>query len=114
LDELASLRREPGTVSEEPLISADPHSNKDVYRHMRPLLRYDASTKASLPFNSTPTFPRRDFDCGYLLSLCFHCLLETLWLPTTPRQHGNGRSVLAQPGISMLIQTLNLCDLVSH
>src|SRR3979411_669487 len=28
--ELASLRREPGTVSAKPLISADHHSNKDV------------------------------------------------------------------------------------
>jgi len=47
-------------------------------------------------FNSTPTFPRRDFDGGCLLSLCFYDLLETPWLPTTPRPYGNGPLVLAQ------------------
>ena len=96
LGALASLRREPGTISGEPLISPDPHSSKDSYRHTRPLLHNDASTKASQLFNSTPTFPRRDFDCGCLLSLCFYDLLETPWLPTTPRPYGNGPLVLAQ------------------
>ena len=69
LGELASLRREPGTISGEPLISPDPHSSKDSHRHTRPLWHHDASTKASQMFNATPTFPRRDFDCGCLLSL---------------------------------------------
>src|SRR4030095_9202346 len=32
LGELASLRREPGTISGEPLISPDPHSSKDSQR----------------------------------------------------------------------------------
>ena len=95
LGELASLRREPGTVSGEPLTSPDPHSNKDSHCHIRPLLHNDASTKASRMFNSTPTFPRREFDCGCLLSFCFYGLLETPWLPTTPRPYGNRRSVLA-------------------
>ena len=96
LGELASRRREPGTISGEPLISPDPHSSKDSHRHTRPLLHNDASTKASQMFNSTPTFPRRDFDCGCLLSLCFYDLLATPWLPTTPRPYGNGPLVLAQ------------------
>jgi hypothetical protein len=113
--ELASLRREPGTLSREPLISPDPHSDEDSHRHTRPLLHYDASTKASQLFNSTPTFPRRDFDCGCLLSLCFYDLLETPWLPTTPRSYGNGPLVLAQSdSTSFQSQTLDLCDLVSH
>jgi hypothetical protein len=115
LGELASLRREPGTISREPLISPDPHSNKDSHRHTRPLLHNDASTKASQMFNSTPTFPRRDFDCGCLLSLCFYDLLETPWLPTTPRPYGNGPLVLAQSdSTSFQRQTLDLCDFVSH
>src|SRR5215471_18427217 len=61
LGELASLRREPDTLSREPLISPDPHSKKDSHCHTRPLMHNDASTKASQMFNSTPTFPRRDF-----------------------------------------------------
>src|SRR5262245_60840536 len=66
-------------------------------------------------FNSTPTFLRRDFDCGCLLSLCFYDLLETPGLPTTPRPYGNGPLVLAQSdSISFQSQTLDLCDLVSH
>ena len=65
---------------------------------MRPLLRYDASTKASLAFNSIPTFPRIDFGCGCLLSFCFYSLLETPQLPATPRPYGNRRSVLAWSG----------------
>ena len=115
LGELASLRREPGTVSAEPLTSADLHSSKDVSRHIRPLLHYDASTKASLVFNSTPTFPRIDFGCGCLLSFCVYGLLETPRLPTTPRPYGNRRSVLAWSDFtSFQRQTLDLCDLVSH
>jgi hypothetical protein len=78
-------------------------------------LDYDASTKASLAFNSIPTFPSIDFGCGYLLSFCVYCLLKTPQLPVTPRQYGNRRSVLAwSEVISFLIQTLDLCDLVSH
>jgi hypothetical protein len=65
---------------------------------MRPLNHYDASTKASLVFNSTPTFPGIDFGCGCLLSFCVYGLLETPWLPMTPRPYGNRRSVLAWPG----------------
>jgi hypothetical protein len=69
---------------------------------MRPLLHYDASTKASLAFNSLPTFPRIDFGCGCLLSFCFYGLLETPQLLTTPRPYGNGLSVLAQSEIRHL------------
>jgi len=85
LGELASLRREPGTVSAQPFTWADLRSSKDPHHHICPLLHNDASTKASRMFNSTPTFPRREFDCGCLLSFCFYGLLETPWLPTTPR-----------------------------
>jgi hypothetical protein len=53
-------------------------------------------------FNSVPTFPRIDFGCGCLLSFCFYCLLETPRLLTTPRQYGNGLSVLAQSEIRHL------------
>ena len=82
---------------------------------MRPLLRYDASTEASHAFNSCPTSPRIDFGGGYLLSLCIYCLLETQRLLVTPRQYGDGFSVLTQSGIaSFHVVTLNLCDLVSH
>ena len=115
LGELASLRREPDTVSAEPLTSTDLHSNKDSYCHTCPLLHNDASIKASRMFNSTPTFPRREFDCGCLLSFCFYSLLETPWLPTTPRPSGNGHLVLAHSdSTSFQSQTLHLCDLVSH
>src|SRR5499426_4627331 len=69
---------------------------------MRPLLHYDASTKASLAFNSTPTFPGIDFRCGSLLSFCVYGLLETPQLPATPRPYGNGLSVLAQSEIRHL------------
>jgi hypothetical protein len=65
---------------------------------MRPLLRYDASIKASRMFNSVPTFPGIDFGCGCLLSFCVYGLLETPRLPTTPRPYGNRRSVLAWSG----------------
>ena len=113
--ELASLRREPGTVSAEPLTSADLHSSKDVSATFVPFMHYDASTKASRLFNSTPTFPGIDFGCGCLLSFCVYGLLETPRLPATPRPYGNRRSVLAQSGLtSFQIQTLDLCDLVSH
>ena len=82
---------------------------------MRPLLRYDASTEASRAFNSCPTSPSIDFGGGYLLSLCIYCLLETQRLLVTPRQYGDGFSVLTQSGItSFHIETLDLCDLVSH
>src|SRR5262245_15044031 len=63
---------------------------------MRPLVHDDASAKASLAFNSTPTFPGIDFRCGSLLSFCVDGLLETQQLPATPQQYGNGLSVLAQ------------------
>jgi hypothetical protein len=69
---------------------------------MRPLVRNDASTKASLAFNSIPTFPRIDFGGGCLLSFCFYDLLETQQLPATPRPYGNGLSVLAQSEIRHL------------
>jgi hypothetical protein len=62
---------------------------------MRPLVRNDASTKASLAFNSGPTFPGIEFGCGSLLSFCVYGLLETPQLLATPRPYGNRRSVLA-------------------
>src|SRR5215831_14365157 len=68
---------------------------------MRPHNHYDASIKASRLFNSTPTFPGRDFGCGSLLSFCVYCQLETPQLPAAPRQYGNRPSVLAQPGLTM-------------
>src|SRR5262245_18754112 len=96
--ELASRRREPGTVSARPLTLADPCSIKDVSTPFIPSLRYDASTKASLAFNSTPTFPGIDFGWGSLLSFCVYGLLETPRLLATPRLYGNRRSVLAWSG----------------
>jgi hypothetical protein len=65
---------------------------------MRPLVHDDASTKASLAFNSIPTFPRIEFGGGCLLSCCVYGLLETQQLPATPRPYGNRRSVLAWSG----------------
>jgi hypothetical protein len=65
---------------------------------VRPLLHDGASTKASLTFNSTPTFPGIDFRCGSLLSFCVDGLLETQRLPATTRPYGNRRSVLAWSG----------------
>jgi hypothetical protein len=53
-------------------------------------------------FNSTPTFPGIDFSGGCLLSFCVYGLLETPRLLTTPRQYGNGLSVLAQSEIRHL------------
>jgi hypothetical protein len=100
--ELASLRREPGTVSAEPLKSADLCFNKNVSTTFVPSMHYDASTKASLAFNSTPTSPSIDFSGGCLLSFCIYCLLETQRLPATPRQYGDGLSMLAQSGIISL------------
>jgi hypothetical protein len=67
---------------------------------VRPLLHDDASTKASLAFDSIPTFPRIDFGCGCLLSFCFYDLLETQGLPPAPRPYGNRHSVLAWSGWS--------------
>ena len=61
LGELASLRRELGTVSARPLTPADRRSIKDVSTPFVPSLRYDASIKASQVFNSDPTFPSIDF-----------------------------------------------------
>jgi hypothetical protein len=69
---------------------------------MRPLVRNDASTKASLVFDSTPTFPGIDFGCGSLFSFCVYGLLKTPRLLTTPRQYGNGLLVLAQSAIRHL------------
>ena len=97
--ELASLRRERGTVSAGPLRPADHRSYKDVSVTFVPFMRYDASTKASRVFNSAPTFPRRDFGCDSLLSLCFYDLLKTPRLLTTPRPYGNRRLVLAWSGL---------------
>jgi hypothetical protein len=59
----------------------------------------DASTKASLTFNSAPTFPHINFRCGCLWSFRVYCLLKTQGLPPAPRQYGNGPSVLAQSDI---------------
>jgi hypothetical protein len=95
LGELASLRRELGTVSARPLTPADRRSIKDVSTPFVPSLRYDVSIKASQVFNSCPTFPRIDFGWGSLLSFCLYGLLETPRLLTTPRPYGNRRSVLA-------------------
>ena len=82
---------------------------------MSPLLRYDASTEASRAFNSCLTSPSIDFGRGYLLSFCIYCLLETQRLLVTPRQYGDGLSVLTQSGVtSFHVGTLDLCDLVSH
>src|SRR5262249_41530049 len=117
LGELASLRRERGTVSARPLTPADQSSLKDVSVTCVPLMPYGASTKASQVFNSTPTFPRRDFGCDCLLSLCFYGLLKTPRLLTTPRPYGNRRLVLAWSRLcitSFRVETLDLCDLVSH
>jgi hypothetical protein len=117
LGELASLRREWGTVSARPLTLADHSSLKDVSVTCVPLMHYGASTKASWMFNSAPTFPRIDFGCDSLLSFCFYDLLETPRLLTTPRPYGNRRLVLAWPGLlitSFRVETLDLCDLVSH
>ena len=63
-------------------------------------------------FNSGPTSPSIDFGHGYLLSFCIYCLLETQRLLVTPRQYGDGFSVLTQSGItSFHVETLDLCDL---
>jgi hypothetical protein len=115
--ELASLHRERGTVSTGPLTPVDHGSSKDVSTPFVPSHHYGASTKASRAFNSTPTFPRIDFEWGSLRSFCVYGLLETPRLPATPRPYGNRRSVLAWSTrllTSFLVQTLNLCDLVSH
>lgn len=80
-------------------------------------MHYGASIKASRAFNSTPTFPRIDFRCDSLLSLCFYDLLRTPRLLTTPRPYGNRRLVLAWSELfitSFQVETLDLCDLVSH
>jgi hypothetical protein len=65
---------------------------------VRPRNHYDASSKASRMFNSTPTFPGIDFSCGCLLSFCVDGLLETPRLLATPRPYGTRRSVLAWSG----------------
>jgi len=115
LGELSSLHRELGTVSVGPLIPTDLCSSKDVSAPFVPSMHYGASDKASLAFNSIPTFPSIDFSWGYLLSFCIYGLLETPQLPATPRPYGNRRSVLAwSDTTSFRIQTLDLCDLVSH
>jgi hypothetical protein len=101
-DELASLRRERGTVSAEPLTPADHGSNKDVSTPFVPFLRYDASIKALRVFNSCPTSPGIDFRWGSLLSFCVYGLLETPQLLATPRQYGDGRLVLAQSALISL------------
>jgi hypothetical protein len=92
--ELASRRREPGTIPAcsltmlafTPGRTSQPHASHS---------HYDASTKASLAFNSTPTFPGIDFRYGSLLSFCVYGLLETPRLLATPRPYGNRRLVLA-------------------
>jgi hypothetical protein len=115
--ELASLRRELGTLSAGPLKPADHRSIKDVSTPFVPSLRYDASIKASRAFNSVPTFPSIDFGWGSLLSFCVYGLLKTSRLLTTPRPYGNRRLVLAWSDLlltSFRVETLDLCDLVSH
>jgi hypothetical protein len=98
LDELASRRRERGTVATEPLTPVDHGSSTDVSTPFVPSHHDGASTKASQMFNSVPTFPRIDFEWGSLLSFCVYGLLETSQLPATPRPYGNRRSVLAWSG----------------
>jgi hypothetical protein len=98
LGELAALRRERGTISTGPLTPVDQSSSKDVSTPFVPSLRYDASTKASHAFNSTPTFPGIEFGWGSLRSFCVYGLLETQGLPPAPRPYGNRRSVLAWSG----------------
>src|SRR6266498_3899380 len=71
LGELASRRRERGTVSADPLTPADHDSLKDVSTTFVPSLRYDASIEASRMFNSIPAFPSIDFGWGSLLSFLF-------------------------------------------
>ena len=115
--ELASLRRERGTVSARPLILADHSSLKDGSVTCVPLMRYDASSKASQVFNSIPTFPGIDFRWGSLLSFCVYGPLKTPRLLTTPRPYGNRRLVLAWSRFfftSFRVETRDLCDLVSH
>jgi hypothetical protein len=77
LGELASLRRERGTISTGPLTPVDQSSSKDVSVTFVPLMHYGASIKASRVFNSIPTFPRIDFGRDSLLSFCFYGLLKT-------------------------------------
>jgi hypothetical protein len=77
LGELASLRRERGTISTGPLTPVDQSSSKDVSVTFVPLMHYGASIKASRVFNSTPTFPGIDFGRDSLLSFCFYGLLKT-------------------------------------
>ena len=60
LGELASRRRERGTVSADQLTSADHAPSQDVSTPFVPSLRYDASIEASRVFNSIPAFPRID------------------------------------------------------
>ena len=95
LGELASLRREQGTVLARPLTLTNQSSLKDVSVTFVPLTHYGVSTQASRVFNSVPTFPRIDFGCDCLLSFCFYGLLKTPRLLTTPRPYGNRRLVLA-------------------
>jgi hypothetical protein len=101
-DELASRRREQGTVSADPLTSADHRSIKDVSTPFVPSLRYDASIKALRVFNSSPTSPGIDFRWGSLLSFCVYCLLEPPRLLAMPRQSGDGHLMLAQSAIISL------------
>jgi hypothetical protein len=99
LGELASRRRERGTVSASALTLADHGSSKDVATPFVPSHHDGASTKASRRFNSVPTFPGIDFGWGSLLSFGGYGLLETPRLLATPRPYGNRRSVLAWPGL---------------
>jgi len=98
LDELASRRRERGTVSTGPLTPVDHGSRKDVSTPFVPAHHDGASTKASRMFKSVPALPRIDFEWGSLRSFGVYGLLETPQLPATPRPSGNRRSVLAWSG----------------
>jgi hypothetical protein len=97
LGELASLRRERGTVSARPLTLADHSSLKDVSVTCVPFMHYGASTKASWMCNSVPTFPRRDFGCDSLLSFAFTTCLRPRDYSRRPGRMETG--VWCSPGL---------------
>lgn len=104
--------RAPAQQGRKPLLTITPTRTCQPLSSPLALRRFDQGFTC---VQLVPTSPGIDFSCGCLLSFCVYCLLETRRLPTTPRQYGDGPSVLAQPGIgSFQTQTLDLCDLVSH
>ena len=111
--ELASLRREPGTVSAKPLTFADHYSRKDVSATFVPL-RYDASTEASRVFNSCPTFLQISVMTTYCL-FAFTACLRPNDCSLRPGSMEMGFRCSPSSGItSFHVETLDLCDLVSH